>query len=127
MRQTTASTAKPSLTFRKLKNALIDQGYDIVLTSRCINSPTGIARQLEETVKGYIEPDEGKIYINKKLALNDRVVTLIHELIHEIKPRWSELKVESEAVRLFKKLTVSELGFFQYFVLIPGDTLNFMR
>jgi len=122
----TVSSAKTALTFRKLKNALTEQGYDIVLTTKCINAPTGLARQFEKTVKGYIEPDEGKIYINKTLGLNDRVVTLIHELIHELKPRWSEERVEGEAVRLFKHLKVAELGFLQFFVLTPKDPMNFM-
>ncbi len=73
------------------------------------------------SVKGYIVPDSLKIYINKSLPVNDRVITLIHELLHELYPTQTEASVEREAKRIFQTLKVPQLGFLQFFIMTKSE------
>jgi len=109
--------------FNKLKEALVGEGYRVVLTDYGIPKSKLVKQRL---AKGYIEPDSLKIYINKNLGLNDRVITLIHELLHEIFPIWKEGRVEKEAKKTFNHLNIDQLGFLQFFVMTPSDTKNFL-
>lgn len=109
--------------FNKLKETLVKGGYRVVLTDYGV--PKG-KRAKQRLAKGYIEPDSLKIYINKNLGLNDRVITLVHELLHEIFPAWGERRVEREAGKTFNRLNIDQLGFLQFFVMTPLDTKNFL-
>ena len=71
--------------------------------------------------KGYILPDDLAIFINKTIGVNDRVITLVHELLHEIYPEWQEQRVDRSSKRIFNHLTVPQLGFLQYFVMLPAE------
>lgn len=106
--------------FGKLKAVLVNSGYDVVLTSR-LNPPKDIRGLRFRSVKGYIVPDSMKIYINKMLPVNDRVITLIHELLHELYPSWTEAKVEREAKSIFQSLKVPQLGFLQFFIMTKQE------
>ena len=104
--------------FNKLKRVLLESGYKVILTSNVSRSnKKGSARG----IKGYIVPDDLKIYINKNIGVNDRVVTLVHELLHEIYPVWAENKVNQSAKRIFQTLTVPQLGFLQFFIMVPAE------
>lgn len=110
--------------FNLLKTTLLESGYEVQLVrSVRTRKPYVLARP----AKGYLAPDDLKIVIDKSLGLNDRVITLIHELLHETFPAWLEERVERSAVRLFHHLTISQLGFLQFFVLSKGDTFNFLK
>ncbi len=111
--------------FNLLKKALLISGYEICLV-KTVRNPRPYTLILARGTKGYLAPDDFKIYIDRNLGLNDRVITLIHELLHELHPIWGERRVESEAQRIFRHLNVSQLGFLQFFVLTPRDTRNFM-
>lgn len=112
--------------FNLLQTTLIESGYDVVLM-KANKWPKRDVYHRRRGIKGYIVPDEMKIYINQSIGINDRVVTLIHELFHEIYPDWSEDKVESEAKKTFKKLSVSQLGFLQFFVVTPAETKRLLK
>ena len=71
--------------------------------------------------RGLIAPDELKIFVNKTLSVSERVITLIHELLHEAFPAWEEAKVETTAQDTFSRLTRSQLGFFQFFVMTSQE------
>lgn len=101
--------------FAKIKNALLHSGYEVVLSNKMDVSTGGYIRFRE--AKGYIVPDELRIYINKGIGINDRVITLVHELLHEIYPTWQEERVEHKSKQIFKNLTVPQLGFLQFFVM----------
>lgn len=105
--------------FNKLKNTLVQSGYRVILVDRLLPRK-GVATR-SRGVKGYIVPDELKIYINKAIGINDRVVTLIHELLHELYPQWSETKIERECKRVFRGLKVSQLGWLQFFVMTKPE------
>ena len=106
--------------FRKLKTTLLYSGYEVILTSvpQARATKPGIRRR---AAKGYIVPDELKIFINRQIGVNDRVITLIHELMHELFPNWQEPRVERESKLVFRHLTVPRLGFFQFFVMTPRE------
>lgn len=112
--------------FNKLKKTLIESGYEVILMS-ANRWPRADVFHRRRGIKGYIVPDEMKIYINQSIGINDRVVTLIHELLHEIEPNWTEDKVEASAKKIFKKLGVSQLGFLQFFVVTPAETVKLLR
>ena len=63
-------------------------------------------------VKGFIEPDNDTILNCRNLSREEKIITIIHEFLHEIKPEWSENKVESYSNRLFRELKTSEMRFF---------------
>ena len=109
--------------FNLIKKTLLQSGYEVHLVNSAKNrKPYTLARD----TKGYLLPDDLKIYIDKHLGLNDRVITLVHELLHEVHPDWEEDRVEDNAQRIFNKLNVDQLGFLQFFVLGKGDVRNFM-
>ncbi|OGB74780.1 hypothetical protein A2810_00480 [candidate division Kazan bacterium RIFCSPHIGHO2_01_FULL_49_10] len=106
----------PSI-FRRLKKTLLYSGYRVILTDRFARRKGGMARGS----KGYILPDDLAIFINKTIGVNDRVITLVHELLHEIYPEWQEQRVDRSSKRIFNHLTVPQLGFLQYFVMLPAE------
>ena len=121
-----AKMRKHNKQFYLLKKTLLESGYEVRLVNSARKGamkPYTIARP----TKGYIVPDDLTIYIDRNLGLNDRVVTLIHELLHEIHPHWEETRVEIESRRIFNNLNVSQLGFLQFFVLGKRDIKNFME
>lgn len=112
--------------FNKLKKTLIESGYEVILMT-ANRWPRADVYHRRRGIKGYIVPDEMKIYINQSIGINDRVITLIHELLHEIEPTWNEDKVETSAKKIFKKLGVSQLGFLQFFVVTAAETQKLLR
>lgn len=68
-------------------------------------------------VKGFIEPDNDTILICRNLSHEEKIITIIHELLHEIKPHWSENKVETHSNRLFQNLKKSERRFFENLII----------
>jgi len=110
--------------FNKLKKVLLHSGYQVILTRNISkHEPKAIACG----VKGYILPDSLKIFINKNFGINDKVVTLIHELLHEIYPSKSEHQVDKLSKKVFKDLNVSQLGFLQFFVMSPAEIQSMLR
>ncbi|MDD5605971.1 MAG: hypothetical protein PHR51_01450 [Patescibacteria group bacterium] len=105
--------------FEKIKDALLHSGYEVVLSAKMVVAKGEYVRFRE--AKGYIAPDELRIYINKNIGINDRVITLVHELLHELYPSWRELRVENQSKQIFKHLTVSQLGFLQFFVMTKSE------
>ena len=110
--------------FNKLKRVLLESGYEVILTDNVSqNKSKGFARG----IKGYIVPDDLKIYVNKNIGVNDRVITLVHELLHEIYPAWTEGKVSQTSKRIFQRLTVPQLGFLQFFIMVPAEIRAMLR
>ena len=114
---------KYSSIFRQLKKTLLYSGYRVILTDRFAHRRGGFA----SGSKGYILPDSLAIFINKTIGVNDRVVTLVHELLHEIYPEWQETKVDRSSKRIFNHLTVSQLGFLQFFVMVPQEVRSMLK
>ena len=110
--------------FDKLKNILIHSGYRVILTKKIEkDSHAGLSRG----IKGYILPDQLQIFINKSFRVNDRVVTLIHELLHEIYPSKTENQVDKMSKTIFSDLNVSQLGFLQFFIMSPVEIRSTLK
>jgi len=112
--------------FLKLKHILLYSGYEVILTG-VPQSGSNKRGAKHRAAKGYIVPDELKIYINRQIGVNDRVITLVHELMHEIYPTWREARVERESKKVFRGLTVPQLGFFQFFVMTKGEIQSALK
>lgn len=110
--------------FNKLKTTLLRSGYEVILVNKLVPKK---AATRSRGVKGYIVPDELKIYISKSIGINDRVITLIHELLHELYPQWSETKVEQECKSIFRGLKVSQLGWLQFFVMTKAEMQSALK
>lgn len=110
--------------FNKLKKVLLHSGYQVILVRSFDSLRSG---GLARGVKGYIIPDSLKIFINKKFGINDRVITLIHELLHEIYPEWSESRIDGNSKKIFRDLKVSQLGFLQFFVMSPIEIRTMLK
>lgn len=110
--------------FSKLKKVLLHSGYQVILTRNISkHEPKAIACG----IKGYILPDNLKIFINKSFGVNDRVITLIHELLHEIYPSKSEYQIDKLSNKIFNDLNVSQLGFLQFFVMTPIEIHSMLK
>ncbi len=97
------------MTFKIIKRNLIYSGYSVVLISRF----RGYGK---DSVKGFIAPDTLQIFINKSLDLEERVRTLIHELLHDHYPKWDEKLIENKTQEIYRNLNKEEKGFLQFFV-----------
>ncbi|MFZ5391659.1 MAG: hypothetical protein ACOZAR_00490 [Patescibacteria group bacterium] len=64
-------------------------------------------------IKGFIEPDTDTILINDSLDEPEKIITIIHEFIHEIQPGWSENKVEKTSQAIYKSMLPADKIFFQ--------------
>lgn len=64
-------------------------------------------------IKGFIVPESDTILINQNMADDEKIVTIIHEFIHELEPTWSEAKVEKKCQELFDKLNRTDRHFFK--------------
>lgn len=94
---------------QRVIEALIEQGYEVRLTSDFSGAiDFGRFRAARGQVKGFIFPDDLVILINKHLPLEERVVTLIHELLHELFPKWGEIKIEATTQTVYQKLSRGE-------------------
>jgi len=67
-------------------------------------------------IKGLILPDEYRILVNRDLELDERVKTVLHELIHLRSPEIGEQRTEKEAHRLYRQLTPNQLGRLEFLV-----------
>ena len=110
--------------FNKLKNVLLYSGYRVILTK---NISKHEHHAIACGIKGYILPDVMKIFINRDFGINDRVVTLIHELLHEIYPAKTEGQVDKLSKKIFNDLNVSQLGFLQFFVMSPIEIQSMLK
>ncbi len=67
-------------------------------------------------IKGLILPDEFQIMINRDLPLEERVKTVLHELIHLRAPDISEAATEKATEALYRDLTADQLGRLEFLV-----------
>lgn len=105
---------------KQLINILYQEGFHILICSDTqVKKFSGFAPiycQDDNTIKGLILPDRNEIVINKAFDLHERVLTLIHELIHLFDPKISEDQTENEAIELYNNLNDSDLGYFEFAV-----------
>lgn len=113
-----ASKTRP--TVRRLIKTMQQAGFTVHLASErellARMSRGARPRQIGARVMGVIAPDEYAILVNERLALEERVRTVLHELIHLDRPELSESETERTAQSLFKHLNDHDLGLLEFLV-----------
>ena len=116
----------PTISVRQLLQLLEESGFAVALAgekrlleeaakpSAMVRARTAVAAPVK--IKGLILPDEYRILVNRELGLEERVKTVLHELIHLQAPDLSEAATERQALTLYKHLTPSELGQLEFLV-----------
>jgi hypothetical protein len=113
---------KTNMQFNQLKRAFLSSGYEISLSQgraierRALDGVYFPKRHELGAIMGLLAPDEYKIYINRSLSLEDRAVTLLHELIHLKDETLPEQTVEDLGISLWSTMTDSQRGFLEFLV-----------
>lgn len=72
----------------------------------------------EDFIHGVAKPD-GSIRINPVIGLCD---TAIHELLHRLRPSWSERAVRTKTTRLMRQMSYAEIDKLYELVLAKAHT-----
>ncbi len=85
---------------------LLENGFEIRQT-RDFSGAIDFGRFSEARglVKGYVFPDDLVILINKDQSPKEKLITLIHETLHDLFPRFSEPKIEKTALSVYRALS----------------------
>ena len=94
---------------------LYETGYDITFRDR-------LPRFSGCSVNGYIDPSRDRIIIRRNLPLEERALTLLHEIVHECYPEWSETDVEACAVYTYENLTDQDKAIVHFLATDPAET-----
>lgn len=111
---------KSNINFTTIKTILYREGFHILVCSdlqvRKLSGFSPTHCREKNSISGLIIPDRNEIIINKSLILQERVLTLVHELIHLVDPKLSEKQTEASAQTLYTKLSDRSLGFLEFAV-----------
>lgn len=117
---------RPTISVAQLLRLLEESGFEVRLTSeksllKAAAQAAGRVRALAAVaqavkIKGLIVPDDYRILINRSLGLEERVQTMIHELIHLQAPELSEAATERQAQAIYRGLTPNQLGQLEFLV-----------
>ncbi len=91
----------------RIKQLILDGDYEIKFVKKFRGLDNSIP------IKGFIMPDSDTILINKNLSKKETIITIIHEFLHEIEPKWSETRVENKSLSIYSKLKDSDRKFFK--------------
>jgi hypothetical protein len=94
---------------------VFDTSYDIAFRDRLPTFGTGCTK----ITKGYIDPVNDRIVIRRGLAAEDRALTLLHEIVHDCYPDWSEEDVEACAQFVYERLSKHDRGIVQFLATDP--------
>lgn len=97
---------------------VFDTAYDIEFRDRL---PRFGVTQAKLT-KGYIDPLTDRIIIRRDLSLEERSLTLLHEIVHECYPQWSEADVEACAQYTYQNLSETDRGIIHFLATDPEET-----
>ncbi len=97
---------------------VFDTTYDIEFRDRLPRFGTAQTKQ----TKGYIDPANDRIIIRRDLNLQERSLTLLHEIVHECYPQWSETDVEACATYTYQNLSDTDRGIVHFLATDPEET-----
>lgn len=109
-------------TFSQLKKSFLDSGYEIrffpsrKLEQLALDAPMEVKRHLDSNIMGLIMPDENTIGLATELNLEEKVSTLIHELIHLTDDSIDEEEVEAYTLEMEAALSPAQFGFLEFLV-----------
>jgi hypothetical protein len=96
--------------------AIFDTSYDIAFRDRL---PRFSASR---PIKGYIDPVNDRIVIRRNLDIAERALTLLHEVVHECYPEWSEEDVEACAQYTYQNLSQQDQAIVNFLATDPAQT-----
>lgn len=107
-------------TFAQLKKAFLDSGFEIRFLPRqqlerlSLDAPFEVKRHVHSSIMGLIMPDENVIGLATELSKEERVATLLHELIHLYDEDMDEEDVENLTLEMENTLNPNQYGFLQF-------------
>ncbi len=113
-------TQNPS--FNQLKKTLLDSGYEIrvfpqhTVERLALDAPAEVKRHLDSNIKGLTMPDENMIVLAEEQSVEERAVTLLHEMIHLFDDQIDEEVVEEMTLDMEQALNPNQIGFLQFLV-----------
>lgn len=111
---------KSTIRFTDLRKAFEKSDFEVILidvkklTSLSAKQSARKRATADNSILGLILPDESQIAINKGLPLEDKVKTLLHELVHLYDPKLTENQTEKAALTMFEDLSEEELGYLEF-------------
>ena len=121
-----ATNDQPTISISQLLRLLDESGFEVRLApekrlleaaarpEHRVRASAAVAEAVK--IKGLILPDDYQILVNRSLPLEERVKTVIHELIHLQAPELSEGATERQAQLLYRGLTPGQLGRLEFLV-----------
>ncbi len=95
---------------------VFDTTYDIAFRDRL---PRFTGRT---PIKGYLDPLNDRIIIRRNLPIEERALTLLHEVVHECYPEWGEADVEACAVYTYETLSEQDQTIVNFLATDPAET-----
>lgn len=95
---------------------VFETGYDIEFRKRLPRFGT------DHQANGYIDPVNDRIVIRRDAAVDQRAITLLHEIVHEIYPDWDEESVEACAQYTYQNLSDEDRGIVNFLATDPAET-----
>jgi hypothetical protein len=90
-----------------------DTPYDITFRDRLPRFQTDCS------ISGYLDPQNDRIVIRRNLSAEERAITLLHELVHQCYPEWSEADVEACAVYTYERLSEDDRAIISFLATDP--------
>ncbi|MCL1831055.1 MAG: ArdC-like ssDNA-binding domain-containing protein [Oscillospiraceae bacterium] len=80
------------------------QDYEVLLDTIKLISPYSIKFESLDRIKGYCDPDNGLIVINRGMSESQTLKTLIHEVVHALKHSKSSVFYDDENDRIEEEI-----------------------
>lgn len=94
---------------------VFDTSYDITFRDRLPRFAVG-------NTNGYLDPVNDRIVIRRNLPIEERAVTLLHEIVHECYPEWDEADVEACARYTYERLSDQDQAIVHFLATDPEET-----
>jgi len=99
----------------EIYQGVFDTTYDIAFSNR-------LPKFSGCSINGYIDPVRDKIVIRRNLSIKERALTLLHEIVHECYPEWSEADVEACAQYTYAQLSHDDQAIVAFLATDPAET-----
>jgi hypothetical protein len=94
---------------------VFDTPYDITFRDRLPRFATSCS------ISGYLDPTNDRIVIRRNLSPDERAKTLLHELVHQCYPEWSEADVEACALYTYDRLSEADRSIVSFLATDPDE------
>lgn len=94
---------------------VFDTAYDIAFRDRLPRFGPG-------QTKGYLDPVNDRIIIRRDMDIEERALTLLHEIVHECYPEWGEEDVEACACYTYDNLSEQDQKIVNFLATDPAET-----